>query len=254
MNIPRTGKIISRFSCGAASAVATKLTIAKYPKVEIYYNDTRSEHPDNKRFMADCERWFGQEIHVLTSTKYADIWEVFERKRFLSSQDGAPCTSELKKLPGLSIWEMGDVEILGFTSEEVSRLNRFLKNNPERIIECPLIDNMLGKADCLGMLERAGIELPAMYKLGFRNNNCIACVKARDSIDYWKRVRLHFPDQFKRMARLERELDFALNRRTKDGVKYDVFLDEIEPGPPQGGDPDIECGLFCMQVENQIKP
>jgi len=36
--------VICRFSCGAASAVATKLAIAKYGTVEIYYNDPGSEH------------------------------------------------------------------------------------------------------------------------------------------------------------------------------------------------------------------
>jgi 3'-phosphoadenosine 5'-phosphosulfate sulfotransferase (PAPS reductase)/FAD synthetase len=53
MEIKKTGRVICRFSCGAASAVATKLAIEKYGKVEIYYNDTGSEHEDNPRFMKD---------------------------------------------------------------------------------------------------------------------------------------------------------------------------------------------------------
>ena len=40
-------KIICGYPCGAASAVATKIALEKYPDAEIYRNDTGSEHPDN---------------------------------------------------------------------------------------------------------------------------------------------------------------------------------------------------------------
>ena len=171
MELKRSGRVICWFSCGAASAVATKLTIEKYKTVEIYYTDTGSEHEDNVRFLADCEKWFGQKVNVLKSDKFANIWEVFEKSRFLSSQYGAPCTGAMKKDPANGIWKIGDVEIFGYTADERHRLARWQKDNNERIIECPLIDGHLDKSDCLGMLERVGIELPTMYKLGFRNNN-----------------------------------------------------------------------------------
>lgn len=253
-NVPRTGRVIARFSCGAASAVATKFAIEKYGEaVEIYYTDTGSEHPDNVRFRADCEQWFGRKVNVLKSTKYADTWGVFERKRFLVSNKGAPCTTELKRVTGDKILLIGDVEIYGYTIEERHRVESWRAINPERIIECPLIERGYDKEQCLGMLERVGIELPAMYKLGFRNNNCIACVKARDNLDYWKRVRLHFPAQFARMAGLERELHTTINRVTRDGVRSEIYLDEIEPGPPRGADPKISCGLFCMADADEMK-
>jgi len=248
----RTGKVICRFSCGAASAVATKLAIEKYGEVEIHYNDTGSEHPDNARFMADCEKWFGQKVNVLKSEKFANIWEVFEKRRFLVSHQGAPCTSEMKRIPGESVWSIGDVEVFGYTSDETHRLKRFRRDNSERIIETPLIEKHLTKEDCLGMLERVGIELPTMYKLGFRNNNCIDCVKARDNLDYWKRVRKHFPDQFNRTAKLERELGTTINRVTVNKVRSPIYLDEIEAGDPKGADPQISCGLFCMSESDSF--
>ena len=55
-------RIIGWFSCGAASAVAVKLTRA-LP----VYCDTGAEHPDNIRFLADCERWFGLKVERLKS-------------------------------------------------------------------------------------------------------------------------------------------------------------------------------------------
>lgn len=247
---PPSGRVIARFSCGAASAVATKLALEKYgDAVEIYYNDTGSEHPDNKRFLRDCEQWFGQSIKVLRSESFADIYAVFESRRFLSGQHGAPCTSELKRIPGERVWMLGDTEVFGYTADESHRLEQWRKDNPEKIIECPLIDAGITKDECFDRLTQAGIELPAMYRLGFRNNNCIGCVKARDHIDYWKRVRKHFPDQFNRTARLERKLGFAINRVTRAGVRKRIYLDEIPEGDPTGPDPKISCGLFCTVDE-----
>lgn len=240
-----SGRVVAHFSCGAASAVATKIALEKYGEVEIVYCDTGSEHPDNKRFIADCENWFGQSVRVLKNDLYANIYEVFEARRFMVSPNGAPCTGELKRKPANEIWKLGDTEIFGYTANEKHRLERWKRDNLERIIECPLIDRNLTKDDCFGMLDRVGIELPLMYKLGFRNNNCIGCVKAT-SLDYWKRVRKYFPEQFERTAKLERELKFTINRTTKDGERIPIYLDEIEEGDPKGNDPDIQCGLFCM--------
>lgn len=241
----RLARVLCRFSCGAASAVATKLAIEKYGTVDIYYNETGSHHADNLRMLDDCSRWFGQEIKALRSSKFDDTWEVFEKRQYLVGFNGAPCTSELKRIPGDSVWQFGDVEIFGYTAHEAGRVQRFQADNPERIIETPLIAKGITKADCFDVLKGAGIELPTMYRLGFRNNNCIACVKARDSIDYWKRTRKYFPVEFWRMAKLERKFNFAINRKMVDGVRVEVFLDEIEPGDPKGEDASVACGLFC---------
>lgn len=42
------GRTISWFSCGAASAVATKLAIAEGGPVTIAYCEIEEEYPDNK--------------------------------------------------------------------------------------------------------------------------------------------------------------------------------------------------------------
>lgn len=240
------GRVVCNFSCGAASAVATKLAIKEYKTVEIIYCDTGSEHPDNKRFLTDCEKWFGQKITILKSAKYKNIFEVFEKTRFLSSAYGAPCTGEMKKKPAQEFWRLGDTEVFGYTADEQHRLERWKRDNPERIIKTPLIDKFLTKQDCYGALARAKIELPAQYKLGFNNNNCITCVKARDSLDYWRRVRKYHPAEFQKMAKLEKDIGHAINRQTINGEKQPIFLDDIPPGDPIGRAPDIQCGLFCM--------
>lgn len=50
--------IILWFSCGAASAVACKISLEKHPDARIVYQHIESAHSDNVRFIADCEKWF----------------------------------------------------------------------------------------------------------------------------------------------------------------------------------------------------
>jgi hypothetical protein len=118
-------------------------------------------------------RWFGHPITVLRDEKYgASALEVFRRKRYLKGQRGAPCRKALKGdvLDAASL--PSDIFALGYTAEEEDRVLEFQDANNGRQILCPLIEKGLSKADCLAMIERAGIELPAMYRLGYNNNNC----------------------------------------------------------------------------------
>ncbi len=218
-------RVIAWFSCGAASAVAAKLAIQKFgpARVEVCYLETRSEHPDNERFLHDCEKWFGQEVERLSSDKYRNIWQVFEQRRYLSGVNGALCTSELKRMVAERYIRHGrDLEVFGYTVEESDRIRRFKENNPERST-CMILDERgLTKDDCLGMIDRAGIEIPAMYKLGYTNNNCIGCVKGQ--MGYWNKIRVDFPKTFDRMAKLERKLDAAICKSyAGDGERKRVF-------------------------------
>ena len=245
-------RIVCWFSHGAASAVATKLTMAdnagRQPLV-IANTPIKQEHPDNGRFQAECQEWFGQEITLLRSKAYnADIFEVFQGERFLIGPHGAPCTRFLKKMPRLEMQQLDDVHVFGYTVEETNRVEQFKKTYPGTQISTPLIDFNLTKADCLAMVERQGIELPAMYRLGYRNNNCIGCVKG--GAGYWNKIRVDFPDAFARMAAMERELGHAiLTDRTKD-ERPPLYLDELPPDVGRGvPEPDIECSIFCHMAE-----
>lgn len=169
---------------------------------------------------------------------------------------GAPCTAELKRKPAERIlfdeMGVGTREVFGYTVEEQERVKRWQTNNNERVIWPILIERGLTKADCLGMIERAGIEIPAMYKLGYRNNNCIGCPKGQAG--YWNKIRIDFPWVFIRMARLERELDAAICKSyAGDGERERIFLDEL---PPDMGryesEPNISCGLFCMAASDGL--
>ena len=218
-------RVLCWFSAGAASAVATKLAIARWPdRVVVASIDPGSEHPDNERFRDECEVWFDRPVTLLKSDKYADTWDVWEKTRYIVGPTGARCTGELKKKPRFGFQRPDDVQVFGYTSEEVSRAERFREQNPGIELATPLIDAMLTKEDCLAMVDRAGIELPEMYKLGYRNNNCIGCPKG--GMGYWNKIRDDFPVVFKRMADLERDINISILRSDEGRV----FLDELEVG------------------------
>ena len=237
------------FSCGAASAVATKIALAEREREReseliIAYTEVKEEHPDNKRFLDDCEEWFGQKIEILGNDFYdRSIYRVFE-KNYIRTPKGAPCTRALKKQIRERFEKPTDRQVFGYTAEEQARLDRFIDANADVNIWTPLIEKGLGKEDCLAMLKNAGIELPAMYKLGYHNNNCIGCVKG--GMGYWNKIKVDFPEHFDRMAKLE--------RFKKQTIFKDRYLDELKPTDgnyPQ--EPNIECSIFCQIAEQELQ-
>jgi 3'-phosphoadenosine 5'-phosphosulfate sulfotransferase (PAPS reductase)/FAD synthetase len=248
----KEARIVCRFSCGAASAVATKLTLAKYDRsrVVITYSNPGSEHQDNERFLADCRRWFDHPITVLKSDKYRDTWDVWERERFIAGVQGAPCTGLLKRAPTYDFQQPGDILVFGYTVEEKDRADSFRRQNFEQPFETPLIEAGLTKADCLAMIQRAGIELPAMYRLGYRNNNCIGCPKG--GMGYWNKIRRDFPETFERMAALQRVLGPGSGFLRDHGANKRITLDELAPDRGRHDEePNVECSLMCHAAENE---
>ena len=244
-------RIVCWFSCGAASAVATKLAIVqndgKLPLV-VARCVVREEHPDNDRFAADCEDWFGVPITNLISEKYdGSIFEVFKKRSYISGIAGAPCTLHLKKDVRQAFELPSDRHVFGYCAEERDRFDSFLDANN---IDCvaPLIERGLSHSDCLAIVQDTGIELPAMYKLGYKHNNCIGCVKATGA-GYWNKVRVDFPQQFNRIAAESRRLGARLTRVNGERV----FLDEL---PADVGDysdePEVQCGIFCEMAKEEI--
>jgi hypothetical protein len=242
-----SGRTLIWFSCGAASAVAAKLTLGENPEAEPVYCDTGGEHPDNERFLLDCERWFGRTVTRIKSEKYDDVWDVWNKRRYLAGIDGAVCTVEMKIAPRLLFQRPHDYHVFGYTSEECSRADRLRENYPELTIDTPLIRRGIDKAACLALIESAGIALPAMYLLGFQNNNCIPCVKAT-SPAYWALVRRRFPDKFERMATLSRELGVRLARVDNERV----FIDEIPADQAVSNPIQPACDFLCHLVEEDI--
>lgn len=283
MEVKQGDVIAVWFSCGAASAVAAKKTIQKYghiATIRILNNFVVEEHPDNRRFLKDVEKWLGYPIEevVNPSHKHCSAEQIWEDRSYMAGVSGAPCTMLLKQ-EARRKWEMlnqHDYHVLGFTADEKGRYVKFTKQRPNTLPV--LIELGITKADCFRIIQEAGIELPEIYKLGYPNANCIGCVKA-SGVTYWNHVRKIHPDIFEKRETLSREIGAKLVKvhpkylpfcRKIDGEWYDsrtseclhftdkktgkrklktprVFLDEL-PTTAKGNpmkDMNFECGIFC---------
>lgn len=225
------------FSGGVSSFIAAYLR--RETLDEIFYIDIADQHPDTLRFLYDCEKLLGKEIRILRSQKYDSVNDVIQKTRYVNGPAGARCTQELKKKVRQD-WEKtqdGEMSyVWGYDSTERHRANRLIQTMPEYEHIFPLLDADLSKEEVHGMLARLSIKRPAMYEMGYRNNNCIGCVKG--GMGYWNKIRKDFPKVFAERAILEREI----GRSCIKGV----FLDELEPNRGRIEDEVMEeCGIMC---------
>ena len=202
-------RVLAWFSCGAASAVAAKMAIEKHgDAVDVLYCDTMAdEHPDQQRFFDDAQEWLGVPIIRLKTEGYDSV---------------------------------DDVHVFGLTADEPGRIARFEQANHDMKLEWPLQDHNYTKAKCLARLVQEKIELPAMYSLGFRNNNCLGCVKSTSGF-YWNAIRRNFPATFQKRCEQSRELGVRLVRYKNERI----FLDELPADYMAGGLENISCGPDC---------
>lgn len=235
-------RVISWFSCGAASAYATYLAHKKYgDRLEAVYCRVAEESKDNLRFLKEFVKTTGIQVKIIGDAKHQySIYEVFKRRKFIKGQTGAPCTMVLKKDVRKAYQRPDDVQIFGYTVEEQNRVDRFIDANNEVNADFLLVDQNVSKQDCMDWFESKGFTMPEMYRLGYPNNNCIGCVKG--GMGYWNAIRKDFPQHFDAMAKLERHIGHAINK-DKNGA---VYLDELDPKRGNfSRDIPKSCGFTC---------
>jgi 3'-phosphoadenosine 5'-phosphosulfate sulfotransferase (PAPS reductase)/FAD synthetase len=246
--------IVSWFSAGVSSAVATKISLSKYPALKIIYTHINDQHPDTLRFIHDCEEWFDRPVEILQG-KYKTVEQACLAfgKGYLVGPAGANCTRLLKRRVRHD-WEMVNpgrhTYVWGMDFEEKKRMDGphgIIASNPDQDHVVPLIENGLTKKEVHGMIREAGIQRPAMYDLGYPNNNCIGCIKG--GMGYWNKIRQDFPDVFESRAKLERKIG-AYILHDNSGP---VWLDELAPERGRGLEIIVpDCGLFCEIPKSAI--
>lgn len=241
---------VCQFSCGAASAVATKITLDEYPgQVDIVNAFLQEEHEDNRRFAADCEAWFGVPITVLRNDQFgASTIEVWRRRRYIKGPRGAPCSLELKRKLLHAYCEPDDIQVIGFTSEEQDRFDDLKERFPEIRWKAPLIEKNISKLTCLKIIMRADIEIPEMYNLGYDNANCIGCPKGGQG--YWQKIRRDFPERFVQISNLQQEIgpgSHFLQFRSGPRKGERMSLAELPLTKEEAAAEDMKfnCSFFC---------
>ena len=242
-------RVISWFSCGAASAYATYLANEKYKGgIEAVYCRVAEEHPDNIRFLNEFVAKTGIPVQIIGDSSMAySIYEVFESRKFIVGPTGAPCTMVLKKNVRKNYQRHDDVQIFGYTSDEMRRVDRFIDGNNEVLTDFILIDQDVSKKDCMEWFESMGFHLPIMYAKGYANNNCVGCVKG--GMGYWNAIRVDFPEAFNKMALLERRIGHSINK-DKDGPVYLDVLDATRGNFKR--DMPGDCGFTCEWKQGDL--
>jgi hypothetical protein len=260
-----TSKIIAWWSGGITSAVTCKLCIDLYgiDNVRFVFIDTKNEDEDTYRFKLDCEKWYNKEIETITGIgdKYNSIEEVWIKNKSLNVASGAVCSSELKRRVREK-WQKDNEythQAFGFELDEVKRAKSMTMNNPNVKAIYPLLMYGLQKKDCIDIVEQAGIEIPKMYKLGFKNNNCFNTGCVQGGIGYWQKMQRDFPLKFDKMAEMEHRLTdlkgtpvTMLKDQSETGgfvflkphPNFD-FIKDISKMKGREPEPLFECNGFC---------
>lgn len=206
--------IICWWSGGITSAVSCKIAIDLFgiDNCKIIMIDTYNEHEDTYRFKIDCEKWYGKTIEVITDIgkKYESIQDVWIKNKSLNVATGAICSTELKRRVR-ERWQKEneyDHQVFGFEfdKKEFNRALGLSVNHPKAKPIFPLIMFGYDKDKCIQIVKEAGIEIPLMYQLGFKNNNCFGTGCVQGGIGYWKKIQVEFKDKFDRMAEMEHRL------------------------------------------------
>jgi len=265
-------KIICWWSGGITSAAACKITIDLFgaENCRVVMIDTYNEHPDTYRFKDDCENWYGIPIETITAIgdKYDTIQDVWRKHVSLNVATGAICSTELKRRVRERWQKETDYEyqVFGFEfdKKEFNRALSLTKNHSLAKPIYPLLMMGYNKDDCIRLVEEAGITVPLMYRLGFRNNNCFKTGCVQGGVGYWQKMKRDFPDKFEAMADMEHELTNTKGRPVcmlrdqskaakKSGNEL-VFLRKhpdypnlksIDEMPNCKVEPLFECNGFC---------
>lgn len=270
----KKSKIICWWSGGVTSAVACKIASELYglENCEFIMIDTGNEDEDTYRFKKECEEWYGANIISITGvghgSKYGKIQDVWYKHKSLNVATGAICSSELKRKVREDWEKTNDFthQVFGFDWSEYKRAKSMKLNHSHTEPLFPLLMYGYSKKDCIDVIQKAGIEIPMMYQLGFHNNNCFKTGCVQGGIGYWQKMKRDFPEKFEAMAKVEHDLtdvkgkavtmckDQSNEAKEKPYEERLVFLkphpdypylksiDDMEGREPE---PLTECNGFC---------
>ena len=232
------------FSAGVSSFIASYLERETIDK--IIYCHIDNQHHDSIRFLKNCESVLGKEIEILQS-RYGSVDNVIETFNFINSRYGAKCTEILKKRVRKE-WEYGKKDLIyvwGYDVNEKDRAEKTVEIMPDQKHIFPLIKNGFTKEDCHGLSKKLGVKRPAMYDLGYRNNNCIGCVKG--GMGYWNKIRVDFPEVFERRMQQEILIGHSCLTEKINYKSTKLFLKDLDPNRGRFEDEVMEeCSFVCQ--------
>jgi 3'-phosphoadenosine 5'-phosphosulfate sulfotransferase (PAPS reductase)/FAD synthetase len=179
--------VIVALSGGLASGYCAHLALSRHPKedVVLYFNDTKWEHPDLYRFLDDLAKAFNHPITRDDDGRSVD--DLCFDMRALPNNRMPFCSRVLKAERLKHFFQNGDTIVFGIGPDEAHRAQRIAESYYEfgkrkgkwAKLLFPLIAERVSKEEILSFYGRMGIDIPLLYKLGFKHNNCSGgCVRS----------------------------------------------------------------------------
>lgn len=170
------------FSGGIGSWAAAKRTVERYGNegTVLLFTDTLIEDQDLYRFLDEAAADVGCPLVRIADGRTP--WQVFKDRRMLGNSRIAPCSVELKQRPARAWMEANAPDaavVVGIDWTEMHRLEPVRRGWAPFPVEAPLTEPPYrAKSELIAELP-AGIEPPALYRMGFHHNNCGGgCVRA----------------------------------------------------------------------------
>lgn len=193
--------------------------LEKYGKenVKFWFFDTLIEDESLYRFLDQCEDFLGITIERFSDGR--NFWEVFRDERFIGNSRVPLCNRVLKRellekklkheFPFNNV-----ILFLGYEYTETDRMEKakFKWNEKGYDVSFPLASAPhQEKVDLINKLQKYGLEIPRLYDLGFKHNNCGgACVRA--GINQWQLLLELFPERYLWHERQEQKIRNYLNK------------------------------------------
>jgi PP-loop superfamily ATP-utilizing enzyme len=264
-NINKDNPVIAWWSGGVTSAVTCYLCIKWFgvENVRVIFIDTKNEDSSTYVFKEQCENWYGCKIETITNTNYETIQDVWYRFNSLNVSHGAICSSTLKRdvRRKFETHNNYSYQAFGFDAEELKRAKGMASNNPKARPIFPLLGLMLTKLNCIDIIKSAKsifleIDIPASYKLGYNNNNCLKTGCVQGGIGYWQKMDRDYPDKVDAMGKIEHDLTdrkgvpVTMLKNSKGPVflrKHTKYPDAQILANMEGREPKplFECNGFC---------
>jgi hypothetical protein len=227
-------KHIVSYSGGIGSWATAKRVIARHGKenVLLVFTDTKIEDVDLYRFIDETVKEMKCEYIYLADGRTP--WEVFKDKKYIGNSRLAHCSHVLKQ-DMFSNWLHENYKhdecilYLGIDWTEYHRTKAPIENYYPYQVKFPMCEEpYLTKEDMLEELKKVGIEVPALYKLGFSHNNCGGfCVRA--GFGHFVHLLKMNPELYKHHEEKEEEMreflgkNYTILKRTKVVVKFNKY-------------------------------
>lgn len=252
---------IVNVSGGLTSYEALRRTIAKHGAAAVrpVFADTLIEHADLYRFLVDTERLLDVKIERLADGR--DPWQVMKDRRAITIKGSAMCSQTLKR-GVIEKWitanfEPGSyVRVFGMDWSEADRMERLREELAPDPVWFPLAEPpYVDKCHIADALEKAGVETPYLYRIGFTHNNCGGgCVKAGQA--HWAHLWRTLPETYALWEVKEEEIRQHLGKNVtilKDRrgggparpTTLRDFRERLERGEAYDTDDWAGCGCFA---------